>query len=162
MRRTFAFGPGLVVILAATICGTQVAAQAACRDDRVTVKGDWGIATFTVDVADDPQERAQGLMFVEEMGTLQGMIFVYDEPGRQSFWMRNTLIPLDMIFAAPDGTILTVAENAIPQDLTAIDGGEGVQYVLEINGGLSHRLGIAPGDIMQYPTMGPDAALPCS
>ena len=101
-------------------------------------------------------------MNVPEMPLMAGRLFVYPQPHPVSFWMHNTLIPLDMLFAAPDGTILTVHENAIPLDDTSIPGGPGVQYVLEINGGLAARLGIRVGDVMQHPAFGPDAANPCS
>ena len=141
---------------------TSSVASAACTSDRVTVYGDWGQARFQVDVADDPAERSKGLMFVEQMGTLEGMLFVYERPQRATFWMRNTLIPLDMIFVAPDGEVLNIHENAIPQDETTIDGGEGVQYVLEINGGLSSRLGISVGDVLEHPSFGPDAIRACA
>nr|WP_050770822.1 DUF192 domain-containing protein [Roseobacter sp. CCS2] len=134
---------------------------AVCADDKLTVQGDFGQATFSIDVADDPQERAQGLMFVEELPTLSGMLFVYERPQSVSFWMKNTLIPLDLIFAAPDGEILRIHENAIPGDLTPIPGGEGVQMVLEINGGLAARLGLSEGAVMQHPSFGADAILPC-
>jgi len=137
------------------------AAQAACSDDRVTVLGDFGRVNFTVDVADDQAERARGLMFVEEMARFEGMLFIYEEPRPASFWMRNTFIPLDMLFAGPDGTITKVHSNAVPHDETSIDGGAGVQYVLEINGGLAERLGIGPGDMLQHPSMGESAAAPC-
>ncbi|WP_342075903.1 DUF192 domain-containing protein [Yoonia sp. SS1-5] len=142
------------------LAGTQ-SALALCADDKLTVVGAWGQATFSIDVADDPQERARGLMFVEQMPTLSGMLFIYERPQSVSFWMKNTLIPLDMLFAAPDGEILHVHPNAIPGDLTPIPGGDGVQMVLEINGGLAKRLGIAPGDTMQHPSFGADAILPC-
>ena len=153
--------PVALALLLALTAGTAQA-QMACREDRVLVKGDWGQTNFAVEIADDPQERSRGLMFVEEMGTLEGMLFIYDGPQRASFWMRNTLIPLDMIFAAPDGTVTAVHENAVPMDETGIDGGDGVQYVLEINGGMAARLGIGPGDVLQHPAMGPDAAMPCA
>ena len=150
--------------LAALSCGFALVAHplwADCADDKLTIFGEFGQATFTVDVADDPQERAQGLMFVEQMPTFTGMLFVYERPQSVSFWMKNTLIPLDMLFASPEGEILRIQENAIPGDLTPIPGGPGVQMVLEINGGLSARLGIAEGDVMQHPSFGPDAILPC-
>jgi uncharacterized membrane protein (UPF0127 family) len=137
------------------------AVAAACSPDRVTVEGGFGRANFSVTVADDNAERSRGLMFVEEMPTMSGMLFVYEAPRRASFWMRNTLIPLDMLFADPAGRIIRIHENAVPLDQTAIDGGEGVQYVLEINGGMSSRLGIEVGDVMQHPAFGPDAALSC-
>jgi uncharacterized membrane protein (UPF0127 family) len=138
------------------------AAQAECRDDRVTIFGDFGQARFTVAVADDRAERAKGLMHVERMGTLQGMLFVYEMPQVTSFWMENTLIPLDMLFAGPDGTITSMHENAIPMDRTSIRSDGKVQFVLEINGGLSRRLGIEVGDVLQHPAIGPSAARPCS
>ena len=132
-----------------------------CAPDKVTVIGDWGQASFTVDVADDYQERARGLMFVEQMPTLSGMLFIYDAPQPVSFWMKNTLIPLDMIFTAPNGEILAIHENAIPGDLTPIPGGDGVQMVLEINGGLASRLGVNVGDALQHPSFGEDAIHAC-
>ena len=132
-----------------------------CSVDRVTVSGGWGHANFNVSIADTGPERSQGLMNVPDMPLMTGMLFVYDGPHRASFWMRNTLIPLDMLFAGPDGTILSIHENARPQDETSIPGGDGIQFVLEINGGLAARLGIAVGDVLQHPAIGPDAAMPC-
>ncbi|SMY07977.1 DUF192 domain-containing protein [Flavimaricola marinus] len=150
-----------VALLLLSAAGASSAA-AACREDRVTVRGDWGQANFTVEVADDSAERGRGLMYVEQMPTMAGMLFVYDAPQRATFWMRNTLIPLDMLFAGPDGTVLTVHENAVPLDETTIDGGEGVKFVLEINGGMAGRLGIEPGDVLQHPSIGAAAAAPCA
>ena len=141
----------------AGIAGLAFAAQAAgapCAPDRVTVLGDFGEAAFTVAVADDEAERARGLMFVEEMPRFSGMLFIYETPRRASFWMANTLIPLDMLFAAPDGTITRIHREAVPLDRSSIDGGEGVQYVLEINGGLAKVLGISEGDVLQHPAIG--------
>lgn len=136
-------------------------AVAACSDNVVKVVGDFGQANFKVDLADDEQERARGLMFVENMPTMKGMLFVYEQPRRATFWMRNTLIPLDMLFISPEGAITRIHENAIPLDETAIDGGEGVLAVLEINGGLAERLGITAGAMIQHPAFGPDSVLPC-
>jgi len=136
-------------------------AAAACAPDRVTVAGDFGRANFRVAVADDHAERSQGLMNVPDMATMQGMLFIYDVPISASFWMRNTLIPLDMLFADPTGTITHIHENAVPLDETPILGGSGVQYVLEINGGMAARLGIEIGDVLQHPAMGDAASLPC-
>jgi uncharacterized membrane protein (UPF0127 family) len=136
-------------------------ASAACSPDRVTVVGEWGQAHFNVTIADDNAERAQGLMFVEQMPVMTGMLFVYDHPQSVSFWMRNTLIPLDMLFVAPTGEILKIHENAIPQDTTPIPGGDGVQMVFEINGGIAARLGIEIGNVLQHPSFGGEAILPC-
>ena len=148
---------GLAALLA--LGALPVAAQ--CRDDGVTVSGDFGQARFSVEVADDAAERSRGLMFVEDMPTMSGMLFVYERPQRASFWMENTLIPLDLLFAGPDGTVLKVHENAVPLDRTPIPGGENVQYVLEINGGMAGRLGIEAGAVLQHPAIGPGAAAPC-
>ncbi|MCO4846494.1 MAG: DUF192 domain-containing protein [Yoonia sp.] len=148
----------LVVALCAGFAGH---ANASCADDRVTVTGDWGHANFAVTVADDNAERSQGLMNLPEMATMSGMLFVYPRPQQATFWMRNTLIGLDMIFAGPDGTILSIHENAIPLDETVINSGGGVQYVLEVNAGMVARLGVKTGDILQHPAIGADAIAPC-
>ena len=148
--------------LALAFCLSGSAAMAVCADSRVDLRGDWGAARFTVELADDPEERAQGLMFRETMARSAGMLFLYEHPQRVSFWMRNTLIPLDMIFIDPSGTVTHVHENAIPLDETPIDGGPGVLMVLEINGGLAGRLGIAPGSELRHPRLEQAGAVwPC-
>lgn len=136
-------------------------AYAGCASDRVDIRGEWGQARFTVDVADDPAERSQGLMHRESLPTGAGMLFAYDGPQRALFWMKNTLIPLDMIFMESNGVVTRIHENAIPQDLTLIEGGEQVMFVLEINGGLAKRLGIVEGSELRHPAIGADAAWPC-
>ncbi|MEM1237367.1 MAG: DUF192 domain-containing protein [Pseudomonadota bacterium] len=116
-----------------------------------------------MDIADTDAERADGLMFVEEMPMSQGMLFVYESPRPVSFWMRNTLIPLDMVFIGSDGTVIYIHENARPLDETAIFGGDQVQYVLEINGGLASQLGLEVGSVAQHPAIDEEiAAFPCS
>ncbi|MFN3294366.1 MAG: DUF192 domain-containing protein [Gemmobacter sp.] len=152
----------VLAALAALALAWTGAAQAACAPDVVELKGPRGVARFSVQVADTDATRSRGLMFVERMRSSAGMLFVYDRPGRAVFWMKNTLIPLDMIFADATGTVQRVHENAIPHDETPIDGGDGVLGVLEINGGLARRLGIGPGTVMRHPAFaqGP-AAWPC-
>ncbi|MCU0903069.1 MAG: DUF192 domain-containing protein [Tabrizicola sp.] len=143
-----------IAVLALSLGLPQAAlAEAACAPDRLDIRWADGRESFAVDVADDPGERAQGLMFRETMPLSEGMLFVYEAPKRPSFWMKNTLIPLDMIFADPTGTVTRVHANAIPGDLTPIDGGEGVQFVLEINGGLAAKLGIEPGAELRHPAI---------
>lgn len=140
---------------------TSAAAFAACDDGHVDLRGDAGQARFSVEVADTPQERSLGLMHRESLPTSAGMLFVYERPQRVAFWMRNTLIPLDMIFLDAGGTVRHVHEDAIPLDETSILGGDNIQYVLEINGGLARRLGIAVGSELRHPAIGPDAAWAC-
>lgn len=151
--------PRALVFIA--LVGMTGSAFAECAIDRVDLRGDWGQARFTVEVADDAQERSLGLMHRESMARSAGMLFAYDTPQFVAFWMRNTLIPLDMIFMDATGVVQRVHENAIPLDETSIEGGEGIQYVLEINGGLAGRLGIAPGTILRSPAIGEGAAWPC-
>jgi uncharacterized membrane protein (UPF0127 family) len=155
------FGSAIRALTVAALLGPAGGAAAECREDRVSVLGDFGRVGFSVEVADEPAERSRGLMFVAEMDLFEGMLFVYERPQRAWFWMRNTLIPLDMLFADATGTITRIHANAVPLDETPIDGGEGVRFVLEINGGMAERLGIAPGDRLQHPAIGPGAAAPC-
>ncbi|MDB2368974.1 DUF192 domain-containing protein [Octadecabacter sp.] len=160
-QRGYALLIKTAVTTGALIAGLTSPAQAACTENTVSVRGDFGAAQFTIDVADDFAERAQGLMFVEEMATFQGMLFVYDHPQSVSFWMRNTLIPLDMVFIGADGVIRNIHAMAQPLDETGIFGGDHIQYVLEINGGMAERLGLEAGDQMQHPSFGDTAVWPC-
>ena len=138
------------------------AAQAGdCSDGVVQLRGEFGTARFEVALADTPRERARGLMFVEELGASEGMLFVYESPQHAAFWMRNTLIPLDMLFAEEDGTVTRIHENAIPHDETPIPGGDAVRYVLEVPGGTAERLGLSVGDQLRHPAIGPAPAWPC-
>lgn len=140
-------------LLIASLFVFATQAHASCTDDRVDLRGTWGQAAFNVEVADEPAERSQGLMFRESMATSAGMLFVYEHPQTVAFWMRNTLIPLDLIFADENGVVQRVHANAIPLDETAIPGGDNIQYVLEINGGLSKIYGISEGSEMRHPTI---------
>lgn len=153
--------PSVICAVAMSI-GAGQAGAAVCHPEKVTLVGDFGEASFRVTVADDAAERARGLMFVESMPLMEGMLFIYERPQPASFWMKNTLIPLDMIFADEHGRIITVHENAIPHDETAIFGGDAVKYVLEVNGGLTGRLGVSAGDALQYPLIVDDPAAPCT
>ncbi len=148
--------------LFALVCaGGAVAAE--CRDDRVDLRHQGVEATFTVEIADDVEERARGLMFVEEMPQFEGMLFLYDDgPQRRSFWMRNTLIPLDMIFLDEEGVVRDIHVNAVPLDETPIPSAtDDIVAVLEVNGGLTTLLGLAPGAELRHPSFGADAAWPC-
>ncbi len=126
---------------------------AACAPDTVELRGPGGVARFSVEVADSAAEQQRGLMFREKMAASAGMLFVFPKPKHAQFWMRNTLIPLDMIFADAAGRVTVVQANAIPRDETPIDGGRGVAVVLEINGGLAARLGIVPGSELRHPAI---------
>lgn len=150
------------IILCLALLGvTGLARAESCAPDVVELRGPWGQARFAVEVADDPRERAQGLMFRENMALGRGMLFLYEKPHNATFWMRNTLIPLDMIFLDTQGRVTRIHENAKPLDETVIDGGDGVIAVLELNGGLSARLGLSEGSQLRHPFFGADALWPC-
>ncbi|NOD75519.1 MULTISPECIES: DUF192 domain-containing protein [unclassified Ruegeria] len=137
-------------------------AFAACSADRVTLRNDYATVRFDVELAVTPQERSQGLMFRETLPNRSGMLFVFDPPQRVAFWMKNTLIPLDMIFLDRTGLVTRVHEGAIPGDLTPIEGGDSVFAVLEINAGLSARYSITPGTQMQHEIFSSGPAIwPC-
>lgn len=106
--------------------------------------------TFRVELARTPQEQAKGLMFRTAMGADEGMVFPFDPPRGASFWMRNTVIPLDLIFVGPDGTISNIAANAIPYDESPLNSIGPAKAVLELNGGRAAQLGIVPGDRVEW------------
>ena len=105
-----------------------------------------GARRFRVRIADDPDERERGLMFVSVLPEDEGMLFDFKEPSPRAFWMKNTMIPLDIIFIGADGRIINIAENTTPYSLDPIPSDGPARAVLEIGGGLSAELGIRPGD----------------
>ena len=109
---------------------------------------------FTVWVAATEQRREQGLMYVKSLSPTRGMLFVFDQPQLASFWMKNTLIPLDLFFIAPDGRIIRIAENAVPRSLATIDSMGAIKGVLELAGGSAARLGVHPGHRVRHPAFG--------
>lgn len=150
---------GLAVLLFA-VAGQG--AFAGCSDGRAEFRWDGGQARFSVEIADDEAERAQGLMFRQELRPSAGMLFIYERPQAVSFWMKNTLIPLDMVFIGTDGRVNGVHANAVPGDVTPIPGPAATLMVLEIQGGLASRLGLAEGAELRHPRLAQAGALwPC-
>ena len=115
-------------------------ALANCVDDHVHLSGPWGSAKFTVEVADTDAERTQGLMFRNNLAKSESMLFVYDNPQHVAFWMKNTLIPLDILYFTAEGVLLDIRENAVPGDLVPFHSSGPVQYVLEVNAGTTKTL----------------------
>jgi uncharacterized membrane protein (UPF0127 family) len=152
---------GVAVALTLTVASTGQAEAMSCGTDQVVIETQSGSHVFSIEVADDAQERARGLMFVEAMDADAGMLFVYSESGPVSFWMKNTLIPLDMIFTNQSGVIVSIHENAIPHDETPIFGGEAVFSVLELNAGVSKAKSINVGDVLSHPAYDFFTSLPC-
>mgnify|MGYP000300360119 FL=1 len=108
------------------------------------------IYSFKVEVARSESEQARGLMFRDALAPDGGMIFPMNPPRPASFWMKNTVISLDLIFIRPDGTIARIAAEAVPYSLEPIDSGEPVSAVLEIAGGRAAELGISEGDKVRW------------
>ncbi len=109
---------------------------------------------FDIELATNDAERAHGLMFRKQLGAYEGMLFDFFKEMPVSFWMKNTLIPLDMVFIAGDGTIKHVHANAVPMSTDAIPSEYPVRAVLEINGGSAALLGIKPGDKVKHAIFG--------
>ena len=105
---------------------------------------------FVVEVARSPAEQERGLMFRQTMATDRGMIFPYSPPQSVAFWMKNTMIPLDMIFIRGNGTIARIEANAVPLSEEPVPAGEPVAAVLELAGGRAAELGIAAGDTVAW------------
>ena len=105
-----------------------------------------GVHVFAVEIADTEAAREKGLMFRKELPEGQGMLFDFHQDQDVAFWMKNTYIPLDMIFIQGDGRILRIAENTEPLSIRTIPSGGPVRAVLEVIGGTAEKLGIAPGD----------------
>jgi uncharacterized protein len=105
---------------------------------------------FRVEVARTTGEQAQGLMFRTAMAPDAGMIFPMNPNRQASFWMKNTVIPLDLVFIGPDRRIESVAANAVPYSLTPISSEGAVSAVLELNGGRAAQLGLKPGDKVEW------------
>jgi uncharacterized membrane protein (UPF0127 family) len=106
---------------------------------------------FTVEVARTSEEQAQGLMNRQSVAPDAGMIFPMSPPRPASFWMKNTLVPLDMIFVSPEGRISSIEENTVPLSLEPVMSTEPVSAVLELAGGRSAELGIKAGDRVGWP-----------
>jgi uncharacterized protein len=106
--------------------------------------------SYKVEVARTSQEQAQGLMFRKSLDDNAGMIFPFPEPKPASFWMKNTVIPLDIIFIRADGSIESIAANTTPYSETPVASGEPVKAVLELRGGLTKELGIKSGDKVRW------------
>ena len=101
---------------------------------------------FSVEMALKPREQQVGEMFRKSVPPDGGMLFVWPTPQPSPMWMENTLVPLDMVFINPDGTIRSIAENTVPQSLATIDSHGPVLATLELAGGTTARLGIRVGD----------------
>jgi len=140
-------------LLVAAACAAPLAAVADCAPEVVDIRDADSTLRFKVEVVDDAAERARGLMYRETLPKFSGMLFVYEKPQPVAFWMKNTLIPLDMLFFDDAGRLVKIKSEARPHDETPVVGGDDIRFVLEINGGLAEELGIEPGAEMRHPAI---------
>ena len=130
---------------------SAAAESAAPVRQELVISSERGTHRFQVEIADDPRERATGLMYRRDMPKGEGMLFDFGEEQPVSMWMANTYIPLDMLFIKADGRIESIGERTTPLSRRSVAAKGPVRYVLEINGGLSDELGIRPGDMVAGP-----------
>jgi len=144
-----------MAVLAIALVAPSAAAQLQSFErDQLVIESESGAHRFEVELAVSPEQRAQGLMFRERMAADAGMLFLYSADQPISMWMKNTLIPLDMVFVAADGRIVHVAERAVPGSMATISSGQPARAVIELNGGTAARLKIKPGDRVLYRSFG--------
>lgn len=116
----------------------------------VTGKGE---RSFAIEVADEPAERSAGLMFRKEMADDHGMLFVFEATQSVGFWMKNTILPLDLVFIGADGRIKAIRQGE-PRSEAVISPDEPVRFVLELNAGVAAKDGIEDGDPVRHPQIG--------
>lgn len=151
--------PTLIVLaVSLAACSPQPSAQAVAPAQMAAVHPESGLKvvpltvttpkgkrTFRVEVAATPEEQARGLMFRTALGPDEGMIFPRNPPDVASFWMKNTPLPLDIIFVGPDRKVINVAANTVPYSLEPVGSQGPTALVLELNAGRAAALGIGPG-----------------
>ena len=135
--------------IVAGLSSRPVAAQS--KLESLTIETATGAKRFDIEVMRTDEERERGLMFRAYLPPTRGMLFDFKAPEKVMMWMKDTLIPLDMIFIRANGTIARIAENTEPYSTRTISSGEPVLGVLEINGGAAAIFGIKAGDVVTYP-----------
>jgi uncharacterized membrane protein (UPF0127 family) len=146
MRCSYFFG-ALLALSVTTGCSAKSATSvASVATVPLSIKSAKGVNRFNVEVARTPEEQERGLMFRPHIDPKGGMIFPMDPPRMSSFWMKNTVSSLDLLFIRADGTIARIAADAVPYSMSPIDSGEPVAAVLEIAGGRAAELGISEDD----------------
>ena len=144
----------LPLLLAASYAGPLFAQPVQFPSAPLTIVTAGGPHKFTVELATAPEQMSQGLMFRQSLAPDAGMLFDFVVPSMATMWMKNTLIPLDMLFVDAKGQIVNIHERAVPGSLETIAAAAPVRAVIELNGGTAARLGIRPGDRVIYPIFG--------
>ena len=158
-RGVLARGVLAITLASIALMGEPVERVIAAETPRVEIVAPGGPvrASVAVEISDKEGEREFGLMYRERLEENAGMLFVFAAPSHQTFWMKHTEIPLDMMFADADGRIVGIVQNAAPESekMLSVDGES--QYVLEVNGGFCKRHGIATGDQLRFVGFTPHA-----
>lgn len=152
---------GMLAVIALMLSGLGPGAARAMDGPIAFERGELAIVTaggarhrFTVEIARTKAQHARGLMYREELARDHGMLFIYDSVRHASMWMKNTYIPLDMLFIAQSGRIVRIAERTVPQSTTPIPSGQPVRGVLELKGGTAERLDLETGDRVRHDAFG--------
>jgi uncharacterized protein len=142
-------------LLAAAVTAAPARTLAAeLKVETLVIETASGAHSFQTEIADTDPTRAKGLMFRRHLAGDHAMLFVWDAPIAAAMWMKNTYIPLDMLFVAGDGRVVHIAANTKPQSLDVITAGRPVKAVIEVAGGTAARLGVKPGDLVRHPLFG--------
>jgi uncharacterized protein len=145
----------LLVLLALMTVTVPAGARAAeLRVETMVIETESGRHSFATEIADTDPARARGLMFRRHLPADHAMLFIWGAPIEAAMWMKNTLIPLDMLFVAGDGRVVHIAANTTPQSLTVITAGQPVRAVIELAGGTAARLGIKTGSRVRHKLFG--------
>ena len=148
--RAAVFAALLLFVAMAFQMVTLSSAQKAMRQDTLKLITASGTHAFTIEIAEKDEDKARGLMFRNALADDKGMVFPFTETRMASFWMKNTFIPLDIIFVRADGSIENIAMNTIPYSTDPVESTAPVAAVLELRGGLTAELGIKAGDKVRW------------
>jgi uncharacterized membrane protein (UPF0127 family) len=138
-------------LLVAILASAAHAQSVQFEETPLAIEGANGRFEFQVELAVSPEQRRQGLMFRESLADDQGMLFDFGKPQAITMWMRNTYVPLDMLFIDADGEIAQIAANTQPLSDAVIASRAPARAVLELRGGVTEELGIQPGDRVVHP-----------
>ncbi len=155
MRQSLRSLAVVFTLLFAVAAAAQTPTEVTFERSALVIVGEAERHAFDVELALTPDQRSRGLMFRRAMQPNAGMLFDFGKrEQRVSMWMKNTILPLDMLFIDAQGRIESIAERTVPQSLVAISSRGLVRGVLELNGGTVSRLGIKPGDRVEHPIFG--------
>jgi len=145
----------LLVLLALMTVAVPAGPRAAeLRVETVAIETESGRHSFATEIADTDPARARGLMFRRNLPADHAMLFIWGAPIEAAMWMKNTYIPLDMLFVAGDGRVVHIAANTTPHSLQVITAGKPVKAVIELAGGTAARFGIKPGSRVHHKLFG--------